>query len=45
MEGIEAFSAIGIGRDERAEDSQPVAFDRRGVPYKSAMPAPRRAYH
>lgn len=45
MEGIEAFCAIGIGREERSEDSQPVAFDRRGVPYKSAMPAPRRVYH
>lgn len=38
MEGIEAFVAIGIGRPPREDDRQPVAFDRYGNAYKSAMP-------
>ncbi len=41
MEAIETFVAIGSaveGREE--EDQQPIAFDRRGVPYRSAMPVP-----
>ena len=42
MEGLETFVAVGSAAEgAEAEDHQPVAFDRRGVPYRSAMPAPR----
>jgi hypothetical protein len=45
MEGIEAFAAVCAGLEKRDEDGenarQPVAYDRRGIAYASAMPAPR----
>ena len=39
MEGIESFCAIGAGIERQEQSQQPVAYDRRGVPYESAMPA------
>ena len=42
MEGIETFAALGAKTEGREdEDQQPIAYDRRGVAYRSAMPAPR----
>ena len=42
MEGIESFAAVGAPAEESpGDDAQPIAFDRRGVAYKSAMPARR----
>ena len=41
MEGIEAFCAVGAAIEQQSDspNQQPVAYDRRGVPYASAMPA------
>lgn len=42
MEAIEGFVALGAateGNDE--DDAQPIAYNRAGVPYRSAMPQPR----
>lgn len=39
MEGVEAFAAVGAAADRPEEDQQPLAFDRNGVAYRSAMPA------
>lgn len=40
MEGLESFAAVGAAVEREDEgDQQPVAFDKRGVPYRSAMPA------
>lgn len=41
MEGIESFVAVGLAREAETEDMQPVSYDKRGVPYASAMPARR----
>lgn len=42
MEGIETFVALGAATEmAEGEDQQPIAYDRRGVAYRSAMPAPR----
>lgn len=41
MEGVESFVAVGQAMDETEESRQPVAYDKRGVPYASAMPARR----
>jgi hypothetical protein len=39
MEAVETFCAIGAGLDKKPESQQPVAYDRAGRPYASAMPA------
>jgi hypothetical protein len=39
MEAVETFCAIGAGLDRKPESQQPVAYDRAGRPYASAMPA------
>lgn len=41
MEGIESFAAVGVPATDAEEDRQPVAYDRRGVAYKSALPERR----
>lgn len=41
MEGIESFAAIGAAAEGAEDDRQPMAFDRNGVAYRSAMPARR----
>lgn len=43
MEGIEGFAAVGSATEGAQEDRQPMAFDRNGVAYRSAMPAQGRA--
>jgi hypothetical protein len=39
MEGVESFAAVGAAVEGSVADQQPVAFDRNGVGYRSAMPA------
>lgn len=39
MEGLESFVAMfAVERDEPLRDEQPIAYNRHGVPYRSAMP-------
>ena len=39
---IETFAALGAALEGAdADDDQPIAHDRRGVAYRSVMPAPR----
>ncbi len=39
MEALESFAAVGTAAETSEEDRQPVAYNRDGVPYRSAMPA------